>query len=428
MIGKLKLQEASELTETLGKNEAAKKMGISEETLSRYLRLSKNIEKNFTEEIEKSSVSVFERGDVTNVSGKAFSLEDLLQKAKVNLELWEVESYEIKSNSWDVTLKSKEKDIVTKTNEQFYIRVRLKKRKYVVSLLSTDIIEQIASKIIKPIHVNISKSTVNNGILRFTDSHIGMDTNPEGISLYPTIWNKETQKQTFLRMIEEAANYFDYNTHLYIEDLGDLPDGYDNMTARGGHYLPQNMSTEEISDFAVELKFMLIYSLLETGKFSQITVYNACNDNHGGSMTYLINAHFKTKVELSFPGVVNVNNVKEFIGHYNIGPVVHILTHGKDKKQKKFGFPAKPNPEALQFVHDYMDYHDLRGKVRLHKGDNHQQYNDYTSSHRFEWNSYLPLSPSSEWVQSNYGKALRGFVMEKINIDNLNINIQPIFL
>lgn len=93
-------------------------------------------------------------GDGTDLVGQARTLDDLLKKANVDLGIWEVESYEIKDNSYEVSAKEREQDLrwtkeydkkgnplqimegtathgdwQTKQNKTFYIKVKLRRRK-----------------------------------------------------------------------------------------------------------------------------------------------------------------------------------------------------------------------------------------------------------------------------------------------------------
>ena len=116
------------------------------ETVRTYVRNLRNREGIEAPIIIKENKTEFiENKNGASVSGQAHSLEDLLEKANVDLEKWEVDTFEIKDNSWDVTMKNVSRDMkydgkdkkgfvkevaggITKTNKQFYIKVRLKKR------------------------------------------------------------------------------------------------------------------------------------------------------------------------------------------------------------------------------------------------------------------------------------------------------------
>jgi hypothetical protein len=130
---------------------AAEQYGISYTSVERYVRAYKNRHRrpaaNANIEVqEKETPTKFtERDDAASLEGQAYSLDELLIKADVDLDMWEVETYEIKDNSYDVTMKNVTKDIeykknkkkgrhveipggTTVTNRQFYIKARLKRK------------------------------------------------------------------------------------------------------------------------------------------------------------------------------------------------------------------------------------------------------------------------------------------------------------
>ena len=63
--------------------------------------------------------------------------------------------------------------------------------------------------------------------------------------------------------------------------------------------------------------------------------------------------------------------------------------------------------------------------VVFKKGDSHQALFDMCASSDFIYNNYPALSPSSNWIQSNFGLGRRGFVLEQYN--GTNFSIKPFF-
>jgi len=131
-----------------------------------------------------------------NLNGYAYSLEDLLSRASVDMERWEVDTWEIKNNEWDVTMAdrdqnlqfekndqgkqimtgySKRKGQVSKKNKQFYIKVRLKKR---LDLTSTEKFRKELIKEIKryspKVHTIKKKYSSGNMLeIMIPDLHLG---------------------------------------------------------------------------------------------------------------------------------------------------------------------------------------------------------------------------------------------------------------
>lgn len=154
-----RLKEIYDFVTVNGITEAALKFGIKEAsvrvTISNYKKLTGAVRErkvkvreeilSKVEEGKVNEVTFKQNNDGADLSGQATSLKELLEKANIDLDVWEVETFEIKQNSWDVTMKNKDNDLtwkdgvvngyakhipggLTKTNKQFYIKARLKKR------------------------------------------------------------------------------------------------------------------------------------------------------------------------------------------------------------------------------------------------------------------------------------------------------------
>ena len=261
--------------------------------------------------------------------------------------------------------------------------------------------------------------------LTITDVHVGMDTDAENKSMYATEWNAEA---LFL-----AAEHIIYNTllrrnssTLIVDELGDLLDGYNGQTTRGGHKLPQNMTNEEAFDNALKFKMMLVYGLAPY--YDDIVFNNICNDNHAGSFGYFVNSAFKQLVELKFEHI-KVTNYLKFINHYYVGRICFVITHGKDDSTLKFGFKPHIDTKAIEKIDQYCKHNKIYNNsdlVIFKKGDSHQCLFDMASSDDFYYYNYPALSPSSQWVQNNFKKGRRGYVISSFK--DLNITNSIIFI
>ena len=256
--------------------------------------------------------------------------------------------------------------------------------------------------------------------LVITDIHIGMDPNPEGKSIYKFKWNKEKLFKTANEIVASVIRK-QRSKVLIIDDLGDLPDGLGGKTTRGGHGLPQNMTDIEVFNAAIEFKLQLVHEL--KGYYTFIYVNNVCEDNHGGVFTNMINTAFKKIIDVKYQDVL-VTNHEEFFSHYVIGSHCKILCHGKDSKDLKYGLGVKPTPETISKIEQYIDHHEIPYQtlsIEFSKGDSHQCVYDMAASDKFNYMSYPALSPSSKWIQSNFKKGRRGFVIEHLTNKNEDI-------
>lgn len=262
-------------------------------------------------------------------------------------------------------------------------------------------------------------------VLTYTDVHVGMDTDGNSNSMYAVLWNRETILESAKLLVEKTLVDRDSDT-LIIDELGDLLDGFNAQTTRGGHALPQNMNNEEAFDCALEFKMYIIDNLVPY--YDSIVCNNICNDNHAGSYGYFLNSAFKQIVELKYEEV-EVHNHRKFINHYFVNEIAFVITHGKDDSTLKFGFKPQLDSKGMEKIDQYCKQNGVYKDAELiifKKGDSHQALFDMCTSDDFYYFNYPALSPSSQWVQNNFKKGRRGFVNEKYY--GLEMTIKPTFI
>jgi len=292
---------------------------------------------------------------------------------------------------------------------------------------AVDILDNFLAKfepLLKPIEIPII-SEDRKGLfdrLVFTDTHIGMNPNQDGYSLYGGKWDKEEVEDRVNRIVYHVQSNQKSNI-LYIDDLGDFFDGFDGKTVRREHDLPQNMGNQEAFDLGFDFKRKMIESLLVS--YDKVVCHNVCESNHSASFDYIVNSAIKTYMEACHKGRVEVYNHRKFIEHYNIGKYVFIISHGKDSKNLKFGF--KPHLDAVQElkINNYIDEHFLFQEgvtIEFSKGDSHQYLFDNSTSDRFNYYNYPALSPSSNWVQTGFKKGKSGIVFFNYSESGKSIN------
>jgi len=287
--------------------------------------------------------------------------------------------------------------------------------------------EGIIQKHIKPIEVLEYPKVFGNDfdMLTYTDVHIGMDTNPDNNAMYAEKWNKDVIIESADFMIKTTLQHKESNV-LIIDDLADLMDGLDAQTTRGGHPLPQNMTNEEAFDCALEFKMKQADGFV--GHYDRIVFNNVCNDNHAGFFGYFVNKSFKDIINIKYPQI-EVNNYRQFISHYFIEDICFIITHGKDDKALKFGFKPVLDTKGIEKIDQYCKRNGIyktAKRIIFKKGDSHQCLFDMCTSDDFDYYNYPALSPSSQWVQTNFKKGRRGFVLE--GFKGLQSTLKPIFI
>lgn len=289
--------------------------------------------------------------------------------------------------------------------------------------LTEEFIAEAIKKHIQPIKVPryAGEASVNCLRIIYTDTHIAMETNENGFSLFGGVWN---ETQLFLRkdeMINEIINahkLFGNFDEIHVMDFGDFMDGWNAETVRGGHELPQNMDNEKAFDVGLSFKVDLIKEIVSLNITDTVKSYNICNDNHAGSFGYVVNSAAKRILEGLFPNLVQVENLRKFISHYTYGKHCFIISHGKDAKAKKFGFRPILDAKAKEAIDGYITNNKLFHTsefITFEKGDSHQQLFDYTTSDDFDYMNYMAFSPSSEWIQTNFKRGRSGFNLMIVN-------------
>ena len=273
----------------------------------------------------------------------------------------------------------------------------------------------------EPMKIEVKPSGVAS-ILVYTDVHVGMDV--EHNSTFGGSWNEEALEQRRIKMVEQVISNCSKSSHIVIVDLGDFVDGYEGYTTRGGHVLPQNMDTEEAFRVGSNFKLNLIRDLRSAG-FS-LETHTITNDNHSGAFGYLVSYHVGKIAEAAF-GIDKNFTYRKFINHFIVGKHCFILTHGKDRKSRKFGFPLVQDKKAMTQISDYIDHHRLYDyHIHFMKGDSHQALFDF-SNQRWDYLNYPCLSPASAWVQENFTKGRSGFVIHTFSDSEKAIEVKPYF-
>lgn len=276
-------------------------------------------------------------------------------------------------------------------------------------------IEDIMDKKLKNVKPIIIKPTVNNvGLfdrLVFTDIHIGMDVSDKVNPIYDLEWNKDILISRIDKMIKLTIQNKKSST-LFINDLGDTLDAtLEGRTTRGGHSLPQNMSSVESFDTLLDIKLDMLNKLVP--HYSNIYLVNVTNSNHDGDFSLVAHKALKRLVEKIYPNVT-VHNQEKFVESYQMFNYKFVLTHGKDSKFMKFGLPVKLNPMNASRITNMLVqlglFKDDHSNIEFSKGDSHQYLIDECTSDLFTYANYPAFSNSSSWVQHNFNKGKSGFV------------------
>ena len=262
--------------------------------------------------------------------------------------------------------------------------------------------------------------------LIFTDTHIGMDASRKGLAMYAEEWGKDMLLNRIDIMIQKTLENKKSDV-IYIDELGDYLDGFNGLTTRGGHKLPQNMTNEEVFDLGLKCKLKLAEELSKHYKY--VIFNNVNNDNHSSSFSYTVNSAFKHIVDVKYDNV-EVHNHLKFMSHYTVGDHCFILTHGKDDRHMKYGFKPILDAKQVYKIDQFLKNEGIYRKakyIEISKGDSHQCLFDMCTSDDFHYFNYAAFSPSSEWVQLNFTKGRSGFTLQTVDKYSPNKSIFPYF-
>lgn len=286
--------------------------------------------------------------------------------------------------------------------------------KYKAQGLSDDDIDRIINDILdrrtnieRLPYVPFESSSEQKLCVYISDDHIGLNTNPDGNALFPYKYNKqvylEKMDQVFAKVMQKASNQsFE---QIEIAGLGDMEDGWDGQTTRGGHDLPQNMTNDEVFDLAVDSRLELIQRVVENKLAPKITLKLVTNSNHTASFALIVAKTIKKICDRIYADdIVEIDILKRFMEYRIYGDHAFIYTHGKDAKYMRSGMPHVLDAKAEKFVKSYIDFHDLKRKakhIHLIKGDSHRL--GETDHKTFTYTSLRAFCPPSDWIGLNFG-------------------------
>lgn len=284
--------------------------------------------------------------------------------------------------------------------------------------LNEDIIRQTLQDIeIKPINLDVSNNNDKILVLTYTDTHIGMDTDKDKTAMYATEWNESELLKSVDIMVEKVSRHFNNHDAIHVKDLGDLLDGYNAETTRGGHKLPQNMSNNEAFLVASKFKIKLAKALAQYGV--PLYFHNIVNDNHAGDFAEILNFHVKEVLKYMIP-TAEYYIQRKFIEHYNYGIHTFVLSHGKDKKYMMRPLNNILDKRTSDLIESYFKYNNITENITFEKGDSHICKID--KSKHYNYICHGALSPASEWVQTNFQKSRRMFSIMEVYKNEIEIN------
>lgn len=266
---------------------------------------------------------------------------------------------------------------------------------------------------IKPITL-IQKTAVSKALFIYTaDKHIGAKTKEN--SLYENEYNAEIFTKRLLECVRIAKEMYDLHGRfdkIYIVDLGDALDGYNQQSTRRSVILPQNLSNQEQIDTYFSAHKQLFDNLVSLNITNNIEWICCANDNHGGDWAYAAHRILDVYLECKYPDIKR-KIITKFLDHITYGSHTFIFTHGKDKEEMKHGLPLVLNSNAEIFINNYIHYYKIHTPgIHVIKGDLHQSAEQRSKTFRYK--NCMSLYGASNWIMTNFGMNYGGINFEVV--------------
>lgn len=240
-----------------------------------------------------------------------------------------------------------------------------------------------------------------------SDTHVGASVSED------SLYNNEYSATIFTKRLDEVLEkvqqlYFLHGTfeNIYVVNLGDCIDGFNNQTARGGHFLPQNLSNKQQFEVYFQTIKDFFEFLIQKQYSNQLNFISVGDSNHAGSLEYVLNRAIEIYLNAVHPQV-KTRVFNKFIEHLQLGNNTFIFMHGKDSEAMKHGLPLILNDKTEVFLNDYIYQNDIKTKnIYVVKGDLHQSAHQWGK--RFKYINVLSLFGSSKWIHTNFGSGRAG--------------------
>lgn len=250
-----------------------------------------------------------------------------------------------------------------------------------------------------------------------SDKHIGALTKAD--SIYNNKYDKKEILHRIvyktLQNIRRSYNIFGTLESVFIMDLGDALDGFNQKTTGGlrgtsTHILPQQMNNREQYDMYVEIHKILFDTIVKDQLAKNIYFVATSNSNHGGDFEYTAMKTVEQYLNIKYPFINTVVNYYP-LNHFFYGEHCIIFGHGKDDEDMKSGMPLNLNDKVENYLNDYIRTNKLENyNVSFISGDLHQSSENYGKSIRYK--KVLSQFGSTKWMHTNFGSGSPGLSLE----------------
>lgn len=402
---------------------------------------------NFQNSHTDPGVIVANQGN--EIAGQAQTLEDLLEKANVDLGVWEVESYEIKDNTYEVSAKERDQDLTwtkeydnegnplqimegrakrgdwqTRKNKTFYIKVKLRRKKntFDAETFRRELIESI-----KDVSPPVPMKQYNKGgghclEINIFDLHLGkLAWAPETGENYD---NKIAQERFF-----SAVRYFITIASMFNIDEIMFPFGNDFFNSDSDYPYPMTTKgTPQENDLRWQKSFkigreMIIKAVDMLSDVAPVRLI-AVPGNHDFQKTFYLGDVLEVRYDNN-PNVI-VDNSPKCRKYYRYGLNLIGLTHGRRSDVPESRLLLLMPQEAPQLWADtkYREWHcgDIHHKKKI-------TIKDEEDHHGITIRYMRSLKGTDSWeYQKGYIGSIGGaeaFVWHKVNglVATFNYNL-----
>lgn len=363
--------------------------------------ISTQINSEYSENVSTGVKSITKK-----ISKEIKSVEELIEEFQIDTSKYEVLKW--KCSTWQANRKGGE------TAQLYAINCEIRPKS---PLKYNNILQEIKNIITSEIKNPTGLGKVTDDLyfnpqgqslfVYLSDSHVGAMTEKD--SLYGNEYNSKIFADRMRAVLYKIYNLYTLHhrfDNIYIVNLGDCIDGFNNSTARGGHFLPQNISNKG----QFEVYFQVMKSFFDELYAKSITknlhFVSVGDSNHAGSLEYVLNRTIEIYLNTKYPSI-NTVVFEKFIEHIELGENTFIFLHGKDSEAMKHGLPLILNDKTEVFLNDYIYQRNIKSKnIYIVKGDLHQSAHQWGK--RFKYVNVLSLFGSSKWIQTNFGSGRAG--------------------
>ncbi len=347
--------------------------------------------------------------------------KEIYQDGKLKWETFREKPDEVYINHKDFDI-----DKVT-TNPYGGAWFKLKKKEKIYEEEHLDKLKELLSKEINPVKYRLPETTNDKALFIYgSDKHIGALTKED--SIYTNKYDRDVMRQRIviktLNTIQENVQLHGEFESLFIMDLGDALDGFNQKTTGGlrgtsSHTLPQQLNNREQHDYYIELHKEL-FDTITTNLFAKNIYFIATsNSNHGGDFEYGAMRNLETYLNIKFPGIKTYVSYKAY-NHFIYGKHCIIFGHGKDNEDMKNGLPLVLNDKVSNIIGDYIRVNKLEDyNITFVSGDLHQSAETYSKNFRYK--KVLSQYGSSKWMHTNFGSGSPGLSSEVFCKDDTKI-------